>query len=152
MPRFRFRLEQVLDHRSRREDLMRQELAQAMSAVAAQQERAVAAEAQVEAGLAGLRHLTGSPSELAALRTAHADVAILRARAAHEQATVAGLGQVADERRAQLVRASQDREAIEQLRSGALERHAAEGARDEAVEIDELAMRRAARRRPGMAA
>ena len=44
MPRFRFRLEQVLDHRSRREDLVRQELAQAMAAVAAQQERAVAAQ------------------------------------------------------------------------------------------------------------
>ena len=131
---------------------MRQELAQAMSAVAAQQERAVAAEARVEAALAGLRHLTGSPSELAALRTAHADLAILRARAAHEQATVASLGQVADERRAELVRASQDREAIDQLRSSAPERHAAEGARHEAVEMDELAMRRAARSRPGMAA
>ena len=35
--------------RSRREDLMKQELAQAMAAVAAQQERAVAAEQAVEA-------------------------------------------------------------------------------------------------------
>ena len=51
-PQFKFRLEQVLEHRSRREDLVRQELAQAMAAVAVQQERAVAAQAQVEAGLA----------------------------------------------------------------------------------------------------
>jgi len=152
MPRFTFRLEQVLEHRSRREDLMRQELAQAMAAVAVQQERAVAAEAQVDAGLAGLRELMGSPSELAALRSAHADLAILRARAVHEQATVAGLGQVADERRADLVRASQDREAIDQLRARALERHAVEGARQEAIVMDELAMRRASRPRPGMAA
>ena len=77
-----------------------------------------------------------SPSELTALRSAHGDLAVLRARAAHEQATVAGLGQVADERRADLVRASQDREAIDQLRARALERHALEGARQEAIVMD----------------
>ena len=149
---FKFRLEQVLDHRARREDMVRQELAQAMAAVAAQQERAVAAQTLLDAGLAHMRALMGTPTELAALRAAHADLAILRARAAHEAATVHRLGDVADERRAELVRASQDKEAIGQLKQRALERHRAEGLRQDAIEMDELALRRAARTRRGAAA
>jgi flagellar FliJ protein len=149
---FRFRLEQVLDHRARREDMVRQELAQAMAAVAAQQEKAVAAQAQVNAGLAHLRALMGTPTELAALRAAHADLAVQRARAAYEEATVDRLGEVADQRRAELVRASQDREAIGQLRERALERHRAEGLRLDAIAMDELALRRAARSGRGAAA
>jgi flagellar export protein FliJ len=149
---FKFRLEQVLDHRARREDMVRQELAQAMAAVAAQQEKAVAAQAQVDAGLAHLRALMGTPTELAALRAAHADLAVQRARAAYEEATVDRLGEVADQRRAELVRASQDKEAIGQLRERALERHRAEGLRRDAIAMDELALRRAARPGRGAAA
>lgn len=150
--RFTFRLEQVLDHRAQREDMVRQELAQAMAAVAAQQEKAVAAQAQVAAGLAQLRALMGTPTELSALRSAHADLAVLRARAAYEEATVERLGEVADERRADLVRASQDKEAIGQLKERALERHRAEELRQDAIAMDELALRRAARSRRGAAA
>lgn len=146
---FKFRLEQVLDHRARTEDLVRQELAQAMAAVAAQQEKAVAARLQLEAGLGHLRSLMETPTELGALRSAHADLAILRARAAYEEATVDQLGAVADERRAELVRASQDKEAIGQLRAKALERHRAEDLRRDAIAMDELALRRAARARRG---
>ena len=149
---FKFRLDQVLDHRARREDRVRQELAQAMAAVAAQQERAVAAQALLDGGLAHMRALMGTPTELAALRAAHADLAILRARAAHEAATVDRLGEVADERRAELVRASQDKEAIGQLKARALERHRTEELRQDAIEMDELALRRAARTRRGAAA
>jgi flagellar export protein FliJ len=149
---FRFRLEQVLDHRARREDMARQELAQAMAAVAAQQQKAVAATARLDAALAQLRSLMGAPTELAALRGAHGDVAVLRARAAYEDATVERLGEVADERRADLVRASQDKEAIGRLRVRALERHRAEDLRRDAVAMDELALRRAARARGGAAA
>jgi flagellar export protein FliJ len=150
--RFTFRLEQVLDHRARREDMVRQELVQAMAAVAAQQEKAVAAQAQLDSGLAQLRALMGTPTELSALRAAHADLAVLRARAAYEEATVDRLAEVADERRADLVRASQDREAIGQLRARALERHRAEELRRDAIAMDELALRRAARARGGAAA
>lgn len=149
---FRFRLEQVLDHRARREDVARQELARAMAAVAVQQERAVTAQAQVNAGLARLRSLMGAPTELAALRAAHADLAVQRTRAAFEEATVERLAGVADERRAELVRASQDREAVGRLRERALERHRAEGMRRDAIAMDELALRRAARARGGAAA
>ena len=148
---FKFRLEQVLDHRAQREDVVRQELAQAMAAVAAQQEQAVAAQAQVDAGLAQLRALMGTPTELAALRAAHADLAVLRARAAFQEATVERLGEVADERRAELVRASQDKEAIGQLKARALERHRAEELRRDAIAMDELALRRAVRARRGAA-
>lgn len=152
MRSFRFRLEQVLDHRARREDMARQELALAIAAVAAQQERAVMAERAVEDALEGLRLMMGDTKELSELRGAHDDLALLRARAAHERATVAGLEVVADERRADLVRASQDREALTQLRATALERHRVEDLRLEAIELDELASRRAARRPGGVAA
>ncbi len=151
MARFKFRLEQVLDHRSRREDLMKQELARAMAAVAAQQERAVAAERAVESALEALRVLMDGTVELDALRAGHDGLSIMRSRAAHERATVESLAVVADERRADLVRASQEREALTQLRATALERHRVEGLRLEGIELDELAMRRAARR-PGVAA
>lgn len=150
--RFRFRLEQVLDHRTRREDLVRQELAQAMAAVAAQQERAVAAEDAVRSGLAALRERMAGPVGLDALRAGHEGLAFARARAAHERTVVAQLEAVADDRRADMVRASQDREALCQLRRRAQERHRVEGMRLEAVAMDELASRRAVRAGAGAAA
>jgi flagellar FliJ protein len=152
IPRFRFRLEQVLDHRSRREDLMRQELAQAVAAVASQQERAVAAERAVEDGIAGLRAAMAESMALHELRARHDDLSIARQRAAHERASVHHLEAVADDRRADLVRASQDREALSQLRRTAQERHRAEGLRRETIVLDELAMRRVGHRRTGAAA
>jgi len=151
MVRFKFRLEQVLDHRTRREDLMKQELARAMAAVAVQQEKAVTAERAVESSLAELRALMDGSVELDRLRAGHDALALMRSRAAYERATVESLAVVADERRADLVRASQEREALTQLRATALERHRVEDLRVEGIELDELAMRRASRR-PGVAA
>jgi flagellar protein FliJ len=147
IPRFRFRLEQVLDVRTRREDLARQELAHAMMAVAKQQERVVAADADMERELAALRDLIGGAVELDTLRSAHDALALARSRARHERSTLSGLGQVADERRADLVRASQQREALTQLRLRALERRRLAERHDEAIQMDELAMRRTARAR-----
>lgn len=150
--RFRFRLEQVLDHRARREDLARQELAQAMAAVAAQQQRAVAAEEAVAAGLDRLRALMEGPVGLDALRAGHEELAFARQRAAHERGMTGRLEMVAEERRGDLVRASQDREALTQLRGKAFERHRLEELRLEGVAMDELAMRRVPRPRVGTAA
>ena len=150
--RFRFRLEQVLDHRARREDLARQELARAMAAVAAQQARAVAAEDGVRLGIERLRATMEGSAALDALRGGHEELAFARRRAAHERAMVARLEAVADDRRADLVRASQDREALTQLRARHAERHRLEELRLEGVAMDELAMRRVARPRVGTAA
>ncbi len=147
IPRFRFRLEQVLDHRARREDLARQELAHAVGAVATQQERVVAADADMERALTALRDLMGGAVELDALRAAHDALALTRSRARHERTTLAGLEAVADERRQDLIRASQQREALTQLRLRALERHRVAERHDEAITMDELAMRRTARAR-----
>jgi flagellar export protein FliJ len=143
---FRFRLERVLDHRARHEDLMRQELASAIAAVAAQQERAVAARDRAAREQAAFRELASRPSELAELRARHHDLLIARGRVAHEAAVVEQLQAVADDRRADLVRASQDREALTRLRRTAMERHRAESARAEANALDELALRLAGRR------
>ena len=147
IPRFRFRLQQVLDVRARREDLARQDLAHAMMAVAAQQERVVAADADMERELASLRDLMGGSVELERLRSAHDALALARSRSRHERAMLSSLGEVADERRADLVRASQQREVLTQLRVRALERHRVDERRDEAIQMDELATRRTARAR-----
>jgi flagellar export protein FliJ len=142
---FRFRLEKVLDHRSRHEEMVRQELASAIAAVAAQQERAVAAQRRVEDEIAGFRALASDTIELADLRAKHQDLLVARGRAAHERSVVGQLEVVADDRRADLVRASQDREALVRLRRTAEERHRAERARVEANALDELALRHAGR-------
>lgn len=151
MSKFRFRLEKVLDHRSRHEEVVRQELASAIAAVAAQQERAVAAQRRVEDELAGFRELASEPMDLADLRAKHQDLLLARGRAAHEVSVVGQLEGVADDRRADLVRARQDHEALVRLRRNAEVRHRAEWARAEANALDELALRRAGRG-PGCAA
>jgi flagellar export protein FliJ len=143
--RFIFRLERVLDHRSRREELVRQELASAIAAVAAQQERSIAAQARADDELGHLRALMARSLPLAQLRAKHDDLALARLRARHEAGVVEQLETLADERRAELVRASQDREALVRLRKGAHERHRVELARVEADTLDELALRRHAR-------
>ena len=92
-----------------------------------------------------------APSTLDALRAGH-ERSRCRAPARGPRAPDgAALEVVADERRADLVSASQDREAIAQLRVRALERHRVEELRLEGVAMDELAMRRA-RARVGAAA
>ncbi|MEQ9336539.1 MAG: flagellar FliJ family protein [Miltoncostaeaceae bacterium] len=150
--RFHFRLEKVLDHRARQEELVRQELAGAIAAVAAQQEKAIEAEGRVEQELAVLRCAIGRTTTLAELRAKHDDLALARGRARHEAQVVDQLEAVADERRAELVRASQDREALSKLRTSAHERHTAEMARVEANALDDLALRRTRRGMGGRAA
>lgn len=130
---------------------MRRELAQAVAALAAQQQKAVAARARVQEGVAAVRGLMARPGDAAALRGAHADLLVLRARSAHEDATVLQLDRIAAERRADLVRASQEKQAVGRLRERALARHAAEELRRDAAAMDELALRRARRGR-GVAA
>lgn len=131
---------------------MRQELAGAIAAVAAQQTRAVEASERVEHELAGLRRLIGETTTLADLRAKHDDLALARGRAQHEAHVVDQLAAVADERRAELVRASQDREALAKLRRSAHDRHTADVARVEANALDELALRRTRRGLGGRAA
>lgn len=144
---FRFRLEQVREHRERREDLARQELAQAMAAIAAQQERVIAAQTVVDSTLAMVRGLMARPTGLDELRGANQSLAVARVRVAHDRSVVRDLEAVADDRRADLVRASQDREALEGLKRRAQERHRVEADRAEGIALDELATRRAARAR-----
>lgn len=142
---FRFRLEPVLEHRTRREELVRRELGAALEAAAAQRDRAAAARAAAGDRLADLRRLMAGPLPLADLRARHQDLLLARGRAAHEHAVAGQLDAVAAERRADLVRAGQDREALARLRRSALGRHEAERARAEADTLDEIALARARR-------
>lgn len=142
---FRFRLEPVLDLRRRREDAVRGEYAQALRAVATQQERAVEAQCAVEAATGALRVQSVAPVALLELRAMSDELGRLRRIVAHEREMVGRMEELADERRRELVQASRDREALETLRRRAEDAHrAAEGRREQAV-LDELATRRAAR-------
>ena len=148
--RFRFRLEPARWVRARREERAQIELAQAIAALAAQQERAEAAARAVDGELERLRALMVEGAALHELRGRHEALAIARGRAGHERATAAQLEGVADERREELVRASQDRQALDRLEERQRAAHLREEARLEMVELDELANVRAARRRAGL--
>lgn len=150
--RFEFRLQPVLEHRERREDLLRADLGQALTALALQEERALDAERRIDDELAALRLLLDGGAALHELRARHGALAVARARAVHERAEAERLEAVAVERRADLVRASQDRQALEQLRGRAREEHLREEARAEVIALDELSARRARPRHGGVAA
>lgn len=142
MTRFRFRLDPVLDHRERQEELAQQELAQAIAAVAAQQELAVAAQRAVEGEIQELRSMqTGGPISIHELRERHDALDRARRIAEHEAAGVEALETVAVERRGHLVQASQAVEALSKLKERHRGAHVAEMDRREAAEIDELALR-----------
>jgi flagellar protein FliJ len=144
--RFRFRLEPVLDHRARREELAQQELSRALAALSAQEEVAVAAERRVGDELAALRALLAGPVPLLELRAAHDAVAHARRVAEHERAGADRLDAVALDRRADLMRASQEREALTKLRGRQQAAHEREVERREGALVDELAARRHADR------
>lgn len=142
MSRFRFRLEPVLEHRERQEELAQQELAQAIAAVAAQQELAVAADRAVDAQLNELRAMqSGGPLPLHELRLQHEALERARRIAAHEAAGVQALETVAVERRGEVIAASQAVEALEKLRERHKVRHTTEVDRRDAAQMDELALR-----------
>lgn len=143
MTPFRFRLEPVLEQREREEDLAQRELARAISAAAAQQELAVAADRAAEAALADLRALqTGGPVPLRELRERHDALARARMIAAHEAAAARALEAVAAERRRDLVAARQAVEALERLKERQRSAHLAELRRHDARHLDEVALRR----------
>jgi flagellar FliJ protein len=142
---FRFRLEPVLDLRTRREELLQMELAQSLRAFASQQERAVAAQEALEAGVAAMRDRAAGSASLLDLRSGHEEIGRLRRVMEYEREVAAQMEAIALERREDLVRASQERETLVSLRDRAKRAHVAEAERKEQGEMDELATRRAAR-------
>lgn len=151
-PVFHFRLEPVLDVRRRREELVQGEYAQAIRALAAQQERAVAAEVRVREAVEAMRAGAETTMQLRDLRGLSDEVGRLRRALEHETEMVGRMERLAFERRDELVRASREREALDTLRRRAEAAHRAEENRREQVVLDELATRRAARRRAGAGA
>jgi flagellar export protein FliJ len=92
-----------------------------------------------------MRQGATGPIELLELRGLNDEVARTRRVLAHEREMVDRLERVAEERREELVRASRDREALDTLRTRALDAFRVEEGRREQVVLDELAMRRSAR-------
>lgn len=139
---FSFRLQPVLEHRTRREERAQQELSEALAALARQQEAAVVAERVHESHVEHLRVLSRETSELWRLRAGHEAMVAARRRALHERDQCERLDEVARARRDDLVRAAQDREALSQLERRQRERHRKEELRLEAVALDEIAVQR----------
>ncbi|MFN8109651.1 MAG: flagellar export protein FliJ [Thermoleophilia bacterium] len=146
---FRFRLDPVLELRERREELLQQELSQALRAFGAQQERVVVAEHDLAAGVATMRERAASAISLVDLRAGHDEIGRLRRQLDHERSLADQLEAIALERRDALVLASQERESLATMRDRARQAHAAEAQRVDQLEMDELATRRAARRAAG---
>ncbi len=121
------------------------ELAQSLRAFASQQERAVAAQEALEAGVAAMRERAGGSASLLDLRSGHEEIGRLRRVMEYEREVAAQMEAIALERREDLVRASQERETLVSLRDRAKRAHVAEAERKEQGEMDELATRRAAR-------
>lgn len=142
MTSFRFRLEPVLEVRARREEVLQLDLARAVCAAAAQQEAAVSAARDADRAHEELRQAQGGPIALHELRALHDGLDRARAIAVHEMAGAERLDVVADERRAELVRASQDREALIGLKRRQAADHARELERIDIAALDELALRR----------
>lgn len=140
---FRFRLQPVLELRERREEMLKVELGQALIALSAQQERAVAAEQAVERSVDELRGEVVVATTIHDLRTRHSEIERLRRQLEVERATARQLEEVAIDRRSDLVRASQEREALVTLKRNAKDEHTREELRDDQIAMDELAQRRA---------
>lgn len=121
------------------------ELAQSLRAFASQQERAVAAQEALEAGVAAMRDRAAGSASLLDLRSGHEEIGRLRRVMEYEREVAAQMEAIALERREDLVRASQERETLVSLRDRAKREHVAEAERKEQGEMDELATRRAAR-------
>lgn len=121
------------------------ELAQSLRAFASQQERAVAAQEALEAGVAAMRERAAGSASLLDLRSGHEEIGRLRRVMEYEREVAAQMEAIALERREDLVRASQERETLVSLRDRAKRAHVAEAERKEQGEMDELATRRAAR-------
>jgi flagellar export protein FliJ len=141
--RFKFRLDPVLAHRERQEDLARRDLAQAIAAVAAQQELAVAAERELESQIDNLRGTlqAGGALPLHELRQRHEGLERARRIAEHEAAGVEALENVAVERRDEAIVASQAVGALEKLREQHKVRHVSDAERVDGALMDELALR-----------
>lgn len=133
----------MLAHRERQEDLAQRELAQAIAAVAAQQELAIAAEREVESQLETLRGTLqgGGAVPLHELRSHHDGLERARRIAAHEAAGVEALEGVAVERRQEAITAGQAVGALEKLREQHKVRHISEAERVDGALMDELALR-----------
>ena len=137
---YRFRLQPILEQRRRREELARREFAQALSALTRQEEAAVAAEQIAASQEAGLRLMSSETNELWRLRSGHDAMVAARRRAAHERAACEQHDLAASARRGDLVKASQDREALTQLERTQHSRHLTEIRRIEAAMLDEIAV------------
>jgi len=144
---FRFRLERVLDHRRRQEDLCGRELAAAQRVVATL-DRSIAEhrteQARAAAGVAGA--LDVGRRRDCALWIQHLDHCLDRLRAERVEAVVA-----VDAGRQKLQAAWRDREVLERLRARRREEWLRVRDRRETRELDEVGLVRSWRRRQGIA-
>lgn len=141
---FRFRLERVRALRERREDLARQELADAVTRLAGSRDRLRAVEERLEQLRAEQREATGlaqtvSASDLCARQAFVEHVEAQRAGGVHEmtrhEAAVA-------ERGNELGRAARERQTLERLRDRQRGEHEREMRRREDLALDEIALER----------
>jgi len=139
---FRFRLQPVLEHRERREQLCQVEFSRAVAAAASQRAEAERATADAEERLVRFRDEASASILCDDLRRAHEELERARARAAHERASADRLEEVARARQAEMVEASREAKAMSRLRETHRSRHAQAELRAETAMLDEIATTR----------
>jgi flagellar FliJ protein len=153
MARFRFRLQLVLEHKKRLEEVAQVELAEAQAAQLKEEAALRQLSAAEAAAVAELeRQCFTGRLNIEALQLGLGYVDILKAHIQRQTRIVARARQQAEAKREDLVTRLQERRTIEQLREQQREAFEREQARIETREADELVIMRHAHRRLATAA
>ena len=147
MRRFRFRLQSVLEHRLRQEEVAQVELSQAKTAQLKEENALQALHAAEAAAIAELerQRFTGR-LDIEALQLGLGYLDALKGQILRQTHVVARAQQHAEAKRQELVARVQERKTLERLRERQLETFTREQNRLEAREADELVIMRHAHR------
>ena len=148
MPKFHFRLQPVLDHRLRQEEVAQVELAQAQTAQLKEESALQALHAAEAAAIDELerQRFTGR-LDIEALQLGLGYLGVLKAQILRQTHVVARARQHTEAKRQELVARVQERKTLERLRERQLEAFTREQNRAEAREADELVIMRHAHQR-----
>ena len=139
MRRFVFRLEAVLRHRETIETLREQDFAVAQGNMQALRARLTGMQAEFDRVVSGRPGRAGEPFDAHIIFDRERYLEALQAGMAQQTRRVEAAQVVAEEKRLALMTARQQREAVAQLKAGALSEHTAQYQKMEQDALDELA-------------
>ena len=143
MPRFKFRLQTVLEHKQRLEELAQLDHAQAQAAQVREERSLGQLHEAEDRGFGELeRQRFDGPLDIESLRFGMTYLDILKSQITRQEQVVDRVRGATETKREQLVGAMQDRKALDRLREKQQQHFNKEAARREAVEQDEMVVMR----------